>query len=271
MEIKDVKKLYIITLLIVVGLLLTVDIVTRYWFWAGINLKFDPANFNNIVSPITGLISFVVYFLTLLYVIKQNNEIQFQSRIIQSQNLRPYYEKSIDNIIQKVKDTKYVLKIPNEPDTPYDGFNFINVIQDAVDLLHKDKHYLEDIKLEKMETDYVLLRTYSKYVIFFSEFTIGLGNKFQYATIKSLIEEIEQSKLIPDEQAQLKKRIRNELLGQYLSFVSFASHSFYPPVPVLVLSDLSSPVREKTYYTMKSISKTNFGEWQDWFNDHLKE
>ena len=82
----------IIGLLIVLIILVTIDLTTGIWFWNKKNLMLEPSNFNNILTPIISFCAFIVYSLALITTIRQN-------KIILSQNIKPFFEKQIDEYL----------------------------------------------------------------------------------------------------------------------------------------------------------------------------
>ena len=101
---KIINKTITILLIIAIGLLL-VDLFTGIWYWNRLNLKFDLANYNYVVSPTFAIFATIIYGLALFNAIKQNRIILSQSieqnRIILSQNIKPHYEREIENLISQ--------------------------------------------------------------------------------------------------------------------------------------------------------------------------
>ena len=90
------KKINVKWLLVILITLVLVDILTRFFLWKGLNLVFNASNFNNIVTPIATVVAIGVYYNTLRNLIKQ-------TEIIQSQNMKPFFEAKLKNLISKAE------------------------------------------------------------------------------------------------------------------------------------------------------------------------
>jgi hypothetical protein len=252
----------IIGLLGLAVILVTVDILTGIFFWNRLNLRFDSTNFNNVLSPIIGIISVVVYSIALFLAFRQN-------AIIHSQQLRPYFEKEIDKLIEKIKQRTVDLKFVTADRNDYNGITYPNLIRDLLVQLTKDENFLIDVheykKGKAFDWNYFKDRSYFGIVLFLSEYTLGLHNRFEYDNVKELIEEINQSKLIDYDKKQLKKRIRKEILADYLSFIRFedTARNLIPPIPILFKADMGDKIEFKT------LSETRFRDHYDWFSKEL--
>lgn len=263
-----IRHIIIFLLFIAIALLLT-DLFTGIWYWNRLNLKFDPANFNNIITPIFAIIATLIYGLALFNTVNQNKIILNQNKIILSQNIKPHYEKEIENLMTQSREIKIKGEITND-DEPIkiDALNYIKAINDTIINLSQNKEYLEDYaKYENNELltiDYFKSRNYFGKLLFLSEFTIGINAvSFFYQDIKLLIQEINQSKLISEDKELLKKRIKRNLLSQYMAFIDFMDKhpSIVPPIPIVF--DLQEKIE------FKLLSKTNFREHFDWFKSEL--
>lgn len=256
-------KHIIIFLLSIAILLLLTDLITGIWYWNRLNLKFDPANFNNIFTPLFTIIATIIYAFALFTTINQN-------KIILSQNIKPHYEKEIENLVTKARELKINGEIANDGEPiEINALNYIKVINDTIIKLSQDNEFLEDYtKYENNELltrDYFKSRNYFGKLLFLSEFTIGINQvSFLYQEIKLLIQEINQSKLISEDTELLKKQIKRYLLSEYMAFIDFMDKHplIVPPIPIVF--DLQEKIE------FKLISNTNFREHFDWFKSELK-
>lgn len=261
------RSIYIFLLATIVVLLLT-DIIIRIWFASDLNLVFNSTAFNNLTTPIVSIISIGIYSLTLLYVIKQN-------QVIQSQNLRPYFDREIDRLIKTIKKTKFKtsLKFTSEDKTEfiesYNGFNYTQLIYKVFDECRRDEQFIQDYERSKhsnqFELQYIHGRSYADKTIFLSDMSGGLHNRFKYDSIKDLIIEITSSKLIDEEQVQLKRRIKREILQNYLSILRFNSYGLTPFVPDIFVKD------KTLYYRFAKLGDTAFAADYEWFKNNLPE
>ena len=260
----------IILLVIAIALLLT-DLFTGIWYWNQLNLNFDSANFNNIVTPIFTIIATIIYGFALFLTINQNKIVLNQNKIILSQNIKPYYEKEIENLITKATEMKIDGEISIEnASSNINALNYINAIQSSIVNLSQNEEYLEDC--EKYERNELLTkehfenRNYYGKILFLSRFTLGLNSvTFFYQDIKLLIQEINTANLISEDKIILKKQIKRNLLSQYMAFVDFMDKhsSLVPPIPIIF------NLPEKIEFQL--LSKTNFREHYDWFKIELSE
>jgi len=257
-------NIIIILIIIAIGLLLA-DLLTGIWYWNRLNLKFDPNNYNNIITPTFAVVATIIYGLALFNTIKQN-------KIILSQNIKPYYEKEIENLKTKAEAIIIdgTLLSQTEP-VKINALNFIKVINDTIIGLSQNNEFLEDYKKyenkEALTKEYFEKRNYYGKLLFLTEFTIGVNSiSFFYRDIKLLIEEINQSKLIPEERELFKKRIKRTLLNEYMAFIDFMDKHplIVPPIPIIY--DL-----QKEKIEFKLLSQTNFREHFDWFKSELKD
>ncbi len=243
-------------------LLLLTDLITGVWYWNRLNLKFNSANFNNIITPTFTIIATLIYGFALFNTMNQN-------KIILSQSLKPHYEKEIENLVIKSREIKIEGELTNNDESiKINALNYIEAINNSIIKLSKNKEYLEDYaKYENNEIlniDYLKSRNYFVNLLFLSQFTIGMNSiSFFYDDIKILIQEINQSNLISEDKELLKKNIKRNLLSEYMAFIDFLDKHplIVPPIPLL------------NYYNenieFKLISKTKFREYFDWFKNEL--
>jgi len=263
-----IKHIVIFLLCFAILLLLT-DLITGIWYWNRLNLKFNSANFNNIITPSFTIIATLIYGFALFNTVNQNKIILNQNKIILSQNLKPHYEKEIDILITKSREIKIEGESTNDDkQIKIDALNYIEAINDCIIKLSKNKEYLEDYSKyennELLNIDYFKSRNYFGNLLFLSQFTIEINSiSFFYEDIKILIQEINQSKLITEDKELLKKRIKKNLLSQYISFIEFMDNQplIVPPIPVLY------NFQDKIEF--KLLSKTNFRKYFDWFKSEL--
>jgi hypothetical protein len=256
------SKILIGLFLIIITLLL-IDIFTGIFYWNRLNLLFDSSEFNNITTPIISVVSFIVYSLALFLAFKQN-------KTILSQHLRPYYEREINRTINELEKEKIDTEIINTDGKEYNGINYPNLISDQLIVLTKNSDYLKDItdfdNGIEFKTEYLKERSYYPIIVFLSQYTIGLYNKFRYDYLKELIEEIDEAKLLNEDKIILKKRIKKEILSYYMSFVDFEQTSIIETPPIPNIYDFSN--RNKIEF--KKISDSNFKDHYEWFKEKLK-
>ena len=152
-------------LLIILIIVVLIDILTGIFYWNRMNLMFAPEKFNNIVTPIVGIVSVIVYSAALL--------INFwQSKVIQSQHFRPYYEKEIENIKTQLVNNKFSINFIETEYEECNGINFPSVIMEQLSALTRHDDYYED--LNKYENSETITEEYIKSLFKFSCLEIRL-------------------------------------------------------------------------------------------------
>lgn len=253
----------LIGLFIIIILLLLIDILTGIFYWNRINLLFDSSEFNNISTPIIGIVSFIVYSLALFLAFNQN-------KTILSQHLRPYYEREINRTISELEKEKIDTVLIETDGKEYNGINYPNLISNQLIILSKNTDYLKDLTDYEngieLKTEYLKERSYYPIIVFLSQYTVGLYNRFRYDYLKELIVEINEAKLLNEDKRILKKRIKKEILSYYISFVDFEQTSLIETPPIPNIYDFSN--RNKIEF--KKISDSNFKDHYEWFKNKLK-
>lgn len=253
------KKTIIILLITAISLLI-IDLLTGFWYENKLNLLFSSNEFNNISTPIISFFAFIVYALALYMTIKQN-------KIILSQNIKPHYENEIEEYKIKAKG----ISIKNTfilDSIEYNGFEYIDAINDSLIQLTKDNDYNEDYEKNKkgeiQNKNYFKTRTYYDTLLFLSQFAIGLNpiNLF-HLELKTLIEEINTSKLINEDKSLLKKRIKRLFLDKYLTMMSLTQIYDFLKIPIPILYSTNKEIEFKT------IAETEFGKHYEWFKNEI--
>ena len=257
-------KNIIILLLCILIVVVAIDILTGIWYWNRIHLIFDADNFNKLATPIAGFLGIIIYSTALFISLNQN-------KILKSQNIKPFIEKEIDDLRGKAE--KIVFRTDTFDELSNEVFNCLNYIRSiSKSLLALDKHvdYHSDLKEfengKQFEDSYFENRSYYGIALFLSHFYISfpLSSQFFYSDIKTLVNEINDAKLIREDKEYLKKKVRKTFLGEYMALLKFMDeHSSvrFPPVPVLF--------KNLNYPQFVQLNKTNFREDYDWFRKRL--
>ena len=253
-------------LLLLTAFLLICNLATWYWFVAGMHLRFDAETFDHVVSPISSILAFAGIIFALLSAINQN-------KIAQSQNARPYFDKEIDRIEAKIASNVLKPRIVSPSSREYTGFTYIQYVNDLVNECTKDLQFAEDLEKSMtnniFEVEYMYHRTYCDKVMIVSEFAVGVGNRFEYDNISQLINEINESMLLDMEKTQLKRRIKKEIIGNYLSYIKWFGMRIFPTFPVFTIDHDTDNVRQ--YYKFIHLDETPLAEYYDFFNKELGE
>jgi len=258
------KSKLIIGLLTILIVLAIIDILTGIFYWNRTYLEFDASNFNNISTPIIGVISLIVYGLAL-------NLSQRQNKLLQSQHLRFYYAREVDKIIQdfnkKLIDTKIIQREKND-------YNYITVhrlISTLLADLRENSDYLLDLesfkKGDKLSLNYFKGRSYYPLVLFLSEYTLGLPY-VGFQNTKDLLTEIENADLTTVDKLHLRMRIKKEILNEYLGMMEFMEKAEFMVPPIPVLFNISTS--ESMGVEFKTLNKTKYRNHYDYFKDKFE-
>ena len=265
----------LIILLLAVAVLLLIDLGTGIWYWNRDHLVLDAQNLNNVVTPIIAIFSLFVYGYTLRIAIRQNETAAYQNKVILSQNIKPYYEKEIEECIQKAKITELDRQTRSlgEPCTP---FNYIRKINSQLIALMENPEYDEDYEQysiynrKEFDLEYIKSRSYYRIVLFLTIFTMPLSEiHFFYNDIQRLIEEIDQSNLIFQDKALLKKRIKRQLLEEYFAFIDLMKPESSTAVPFPCLYQSSTKYELPAKAEFKTLAETKFKDHYDWFKENI--
>jgi hypothetical protein len=251
----------IIGLLALISLLFLVDIITGIWYWNRFNLKFSDSVFNNIITPLSGLLSIIIYSIALFITIRQN-------KIINSHSLKESYLKGISRFKTDANNIKVELK--GLFDTNF--LNFRTIINEIFMQLWRNNDYIKDtqnrekkISQSKLET-----KTYYPQILFLQEFYLKHTlNHGYYSGLKQFIDEILLSDLIENHKKMVINEIETELLHDYLSLISdmvtLSKININGESPYLILT-LSLPDLEHEW---KSIERTEFRKFYDWYKERI--
>jgi hypothetical protein len=259
-----IKKFITIALLVLVLLVVSTDIIIRFWYE-----EFDSVKFNNLATPIVTLISLMVFLAALYFPYKQN-------QIIMSQHLKPDFIDRIKSIKEELRKAEIPFKHNNgllEPPTEEkcNGLDFPSLVGKSLYDLTNNKAYVKDQRAiqkgEKFDIDYFEQCSYYNYIMFFAHFTSGeFANYFRYNEIKSMIEEIEFSELLPVDKLSLNKYIKTELLANYLGYIKgLNSLTSMPKIPD-ISTTFSGEVQD---VGLAELNKTHFGDFYEYFNTKL--
>lgn len=249
-------------LLLLVAFLLIANLATWYWFIIGMHLIFSSEIFDHIVSPLSGILGFIAIAYAIFVSAHQN-------RIAQSQNLRPYFDREIDKIEERISKKVFKPGITSPSAREYTGFTYEKYLNDLIMECVRDLHFAEDHKTSEQKNsftwEYLLTRTYGDKVLLIGEFTHGLGNRFEYDTLIDLIKEIKESKLIEDEQAQLIRRIKKEIIGDYLSMIRWFRNPIVPTIPIMNIETIPPT------YIFTRLGNTSLADHYELFEKEVKE
>jgi hypothetical protein len=258
---KTYRILFIFCALIIT--LLLIDLLSGIWYWNRLNLIFDAAIFNNLLTPIMTVLATIIYGWALFTTINQN-------KIILSQNIKPYYEKEIAKYVLKTKENKIDEKFI------FDGedincLNYVKYIAKTYYILMENEEFNVDyIQCEKgkvITREYIKNRSYFKELLFLYNFSFGINPvEFLYSDIKTLIIEINGSKLIEEDKNILKKEIYRNLVLEYVKFFEMDTDSVlsFPKIP-FIYQDFNSDT-----VIWKRLSETSFNNHYNFFKKELE-
>jgi len=258
---KNSKLSYlIISLLIAFIILVSIDILTGIYYWNRSNLIFDAAKYNNIVTPTATVFAFAVYTVTLLYLIRQ-------TKIIQSQNMKPFFEAKLTDFKSKGENVRIEYK-GSQSVEKYNAFNYIVGLNKLFEVLEYDSDYSNDMNCKNQvqfkSSDIEGKPYYDRLNIIYEIINDNsLLLKF-YKDIIDFLSDIQKSRMTNEDKALLKNRVVDILLRDYIDFMkSFEkTNRFNPRLPILYATD-----SDKVEF--KILNKTRFRECYDSLKQYL--
>lgn len=247
-----------------ITVLVSIDILTGIYFWNRNNLYFNPSEFNSLITPLAAIVSSIISSVALIISLKQNI-------IVRSQHFRPYFEKEIERYIELVKKQPLRDNLLPEQYRRFNGLTFMKLVTEVLFDLTHDTDYLEDLERyqhgETLNKTYFKERSYYSIALFLTGYGIGLFNAFYFDDLRTLIEEINISKLSETDKKQLKKQIRRIFLEDYLSYLSSEKSSGlnHPLIPMVIRFP------EEKSIEFKQLYETKFADHFDWFNQELRK
>lgn len=249
------------TLALLCIIILLIEIGIGVWYWNELK-PFNSSDFNNVVTPSLSFVAIIIYAWALANTIRQN-------KIILSQSIKPYYEKEIENKVSEAKKILIDVDVLNlERHEKVNPLNYIRIITTTIASLSQNKDFVEDYKKSEshkpLNKNSFKEKSYYKEVLFLTKFTLNIHEVyFFYEDIKSLIQEINDSKLIDEEKLLLKKKIKRALLSEYLAFIDYEDKN---PLLAIKIPNIYGFQDEVEYL---HISKTAFRQHYDYFKSEL--
>jgi hypothetical protein len=251
--------LWIIGLLSIFILLVSIDIFTGLWYWNRFNLSFSDTVFNNILNPIAGIISIIIYSIALFVTIRQN-------RLINSYSMKESFVKEIE----KFKDEARNIIVELKDIYKTDFVDFRDTVDEIFMQLWANSEYIDDLKNENIEisSDDFKSKTYYPQMLFLQQLYLRHNlNHGYYSRLKQFIEVIFLSSLVENHKKKLIGEIETELLHDYLGLVShmisYTKLFEDKKSPFLILS-LNLP---ELRYIWTSFENTKIRDFYDWFEN----
>lgn len=261
------KSTVIIYLLALIALLVSIDILTGIWYWNRFNLAFSSLEFNNILTPITGLIALVIYSYTLRVTIRQNRTITSftikDSLIKDLAKLKQIYQ---NNLIE-VDKGKFVTTI-----------KFYDEIQFIFSELQSDEQYREDVqhKNVKFRIEEIEKKSYYKNYNLITLFILKLS-QIHFYQLQEFISKIIDSELVKEHKKQIIKEIEKEILHDYISFsqeVIFSkrfTHDNESAYQILYNRKEGNDFTYLNIYSWNGLDQTSIIEFYSWYIDRLEK
>lgn len=232
----------IILLLTILIALVVIDLATGIFYWNRLHLVFDAGNFNNILSPVVGFTALVVNALVLILFLKQ-------TKIIQSQNLKPFF---IDLITRLEQESKLVSisHFVNGQREKLQGFdNAINLYSKTIKLLEHSSDYKRFVNSNKgfiQESEAENLAFYKLlYPLIYTTVSTSEIRMFT-KKVKRLIDTINNSNLLNEDKQYLVGQINSEVLANYHNLIDAiktrSSETFCFALPCVYADELDEVV-----------------------------
>lgn len=239
---KTVIMKKIILLVVVLIVLVALDLATGIFYWNRLHLVFDADNFNNILSPIVGFTALVVNALVLILFLKQ-------TKIIQSQNLKPFFLDRISRIEQESKSVS-ISHYVNGQREKLPGFdNAINLYIKTIKLLEHRSDYKRFVSSEKstIQESKAESSTFFKLLYPLIYATVPSSEICLFVKkVKRLIDTINSSSLLDEDKQYLVGQINSEILSNYNDLIdtvkTITSDDFYFALPCVYADELDEIV-----------------------------
>lgn len=210
-------------LLISIPSLILIDILIRIWF--RFSLQFDSTVFNNIVTPIGGILSTILFFYALRLTIQQN-------QIILSQSLKPYFDEKFNRIKSDFEQTG---NLPiYEPRGGVKSKNMVSEIWAVYRIMIQNDDYKRDVVAYQNGSKFKVVdfinKSYSKEAVFLTQFTIQ--PLWELQSVADYLIEINESNLVIEDKTYLKRRVRETLIDEYYNLIDknhFDNNMFFFP------------------------------------------
>ncbi|MFA7446067.1 MAG: hypothetical protein WCY89_08985, partial [Flavobacteriaceae bacterium] len=108
------------------------------------------SKFNNVATPVISFVAVIIYTITLYYSIKQNRIILSQNRTILSQGIKPFYDKEIDNLIEKAKKIK-IIEDNLYRNKEINALNYVEFIKESLVSLYHNKDFMQEYNLDMIK------------------------------------------------------------------------------------------------------------------------
>ncbi len=252
----------IFTLLAICIILLITDLTTGIWFWNRENLFFDSTKFNNITTPLISIIALIIYTIALFTTINQN-------KIILSQNIKPHFEREIEELVKKAEEIKFIYTY-NQEIKEYNALNYISGITLTYRNLRLNADFINDYQNpDNIPKTYNNLKTRSYFgsILFLSDIGLGFELGFFYSELQNVIKEINLSQLIETDKDHIKKRIFRTFLNEYFALIEYEKKT--DSNKFMVESVLIENYEINIKWT--KFSEARVSEHYKWFSEEFKK
>lgn len=210
---KKLINIVIILLIICISLFL-VDIFTGIWFWNRLNLEFSSSEFNNIITPVTGLIAIFIYYIALKYT-------QIQNKTINSYNLKEQFIKDIQKLRFEAKGIE--VNLSDLYKTNFLEFEKV-VLNIFTHELYNNQEYLFDsnnnVNINFIDDEIQKKSYYPQIHFLYSFVTMHSMSHGYYQKLKKFIEKVLELDMIENHKKNILEEIENELINDYLILIS---------------------------------------------------
>ena len=256
----------VINLLRFIVAIVIVDIVIRIWFSSGLNLVFSSTEFNNIITPLATIIAVIIYYSAL----RNSNH---QNKILMSQNLKPYFDKKIDELYNEIEPKIIEVHYSSFEEDPINGgmisdvkkFKFINytdAIRYCILQLGEDTQYVQTKNeiADGKSINHFVINSLPFHKTLYSLNELVFSNKYSHFVYKvdELLRDIKISKLLEEDKQNYFKNLYNAYFKEYMEFIKYFGVTLQPEfLSVIRLSGneskhpIVSNIQESEYYKHK--------------------
>jgi hypothetical protein len=206
------RKNWLSILIPVVGILAITDIYLRYNPSWSFTIR-ESTIFNNIATPVATIVSIGIYAWTLVILIQQN-------RIAHSNNLKPYFERRFDFVLNKLNERSIKYRYYTDL---FNSFEILDIIYNDLREVAGNGGYLMD--LQNYKSNFSLrvkdIESYNTYIGNYVDHLYPFCNYGipRFNLVSSLVEQLNESDLMEMDKVNFKEQIKTEMIEPYIKFI----------------------------------------------------
>lgn len=256
------KKInWVIILLSVIIMLLLLDILTGIWYLNRVDLKFSSVEFNNIITPISGIIAIIIYSVALTTSQKQN-------KIINSFQHKDLFIKDIQKLRKEGKEIE--VKLVGIYTTNFIEFESTITNIFIEELFKNDEYEIDTNTYNDISKEEIEKKSYYPQMIFINQIVLKHSlNHGYYIKLQKLINKVLDSDLIDSHKKEIFEEIENELIRDYLELINTIKTISKYSRKSIPFAITTLDIKQMNYKWM-SILSTELSEFYNWYHEKIK-